>query len=96
MSSSVEALAPTTFDPRAFLAEQLRLPAEELEATGYSRRPHGTESATYLHAREPIGRVLVSGSRIIVGRQPRRLAIATWEPRGSACADIAPDEDVRW
>jgi hypothetical protein len=40
-------VAPSmTFDARAFLAQRLGLPPQQLEASGYARRPHGTESAT--------------------------------------------------
>jgi hypothetical protein len=85
-----------TFNARAFLAQRLGLPWEELEAAAYTRRPHGTESATYRHDGATVGRVLVSGSGIILGGPPRRLVIATRQPRGTRCADIAPDETVSW
>lgn len=85
-----------TFDARAFLAQGLGLPPHELEASGYAKRPQGTESATYLHEGETVGRVLVSGAAVYRGGQPRRLVIVTPESRGSRCADIAPNDDITW
>jgi hypothetical protein len=85
-----------TFDARAFLAQRLGLPPQQLEASGYARRPHGTESATYLHEGEIVGRVLVSGPGIDLSGPPRRLVIATRQPRGTRCTDIAPDDTVSW
>jgi hypothetical protein len=87
-------------DVGAWLAEQLGLPAGEIEVVGHPlSRFGGDQIVTYTHGGQFVARVILAapsaqGWLPFHQRRPRSLR-ATW-PGGSASLLISWDEDVIW